>query len=174
MAYLVAVGALIYVIAFWARDAVSCLAASSGCEVRGDATAMLIVLTGFSIVTALVLAGYFFIVRRFVRIPVNRQILSRVLMLVSALVYSLGFGLAALELLGNRNAFWMSAVIGSVIFSTWCALWAFDRNPPRRAHRKDADHLNTPKLVANATGATVGIAGAIFIVVLARLVRRQT
>jgi hypothetical protein len=124
-------GALIYLSAFWMRDAVSCLAAPSGCQVRGDATAMLIVLAGFLVVTALFFAGYFYVMRRVTERVANRQVLSRSLMLVTALVYSLAVGLVILEVLGNRNAFWINAIVGGVVFSIWCALWAFHRSPQK-------------------------------------------
>src|SRR5687767_14812948 len=93
-------GAVIYALAFWARDAINCLAATSGCQVRGEISPMLIVLVGFAVAVALALLGYFLVIRRFARsVGGHQQLVVRGLVLVTALVYSLAFGLGALGLL---------------------------------------------------------------------------
>jgi hypothetical protein len=125
IAYLVIVGAIIHLLAFWAPDLIRCTTAASGCEVRGDLAPMLLVVAGFLVVTVLSFIGYFLIVKRLV----NRQRLGRVAIFVTALTYSLAFGFLALELLGIRAAFWMNALVGSAVFSAWCVFWVLHRKP---------------------------------------------
>jgi len=116
--------ALVYAIGFFGTEALLCLTAEYGCQTRGDMAAVVVVIIGFILVTAITLGLYLAVLQRVaVREGVGATIRSRPsLMFLCSLGYGILIAVLLFGILGESRSFfmdhgfWIHAIVGSVCF----------------------------------------------------------
>jgi hypothetical protein len=117
-------GALVYSSGFWGVELLSC-ATQSGCETRGDVTALILVLLGFLLVAGIVLALYLYAIKRLLDGASGTGLHSRVVLITASILYCfvgtvIGFWVFAdPSSFFQLDGFWINALIGSACFAAY-------------------------------------------------------